>query len=454
MDVVKNKPLEDRTVSLADKLFEKLENMKNSKKFDVLIILHEFESNQSVIKCIEYIKFNFAHLKHLKFAVVWYSIKSRNVFQKGLEFIMPHQTNHFIVNIIDFDGGVSDVPMSDVLAIKNEIIHLKWKDDSSKLVISIGCDRSRLDYFIRERVSNSEILKKKDIIFQACPVKHESDIQHVLNKNIDRFLKNAANVNFTKELYFLKRHLFKTYEEYKHEKQDVKFKDKYYYLPKSEWVNIQEYFFDIKPELNNVNYITKTYRFYLNYDKTIEITRNVFLGSAYSYYYYDDYYNDYKKSYLWIEIFDDEEAIMRIIDIHSKAANIIMKFEQRLRKINHKYKFIKLIHIGVVKKNNFSFLTYFVDRELSYSELKTPDEQVEEVIQALAHFSYNISQGELLVFDIRPIASYDDSILITEPVIYSKDEKIFASSNLGSTGIKNFMDEHKCNSICYHINKI
>jgi len=422
--VVKNKPfnekLDDSRINLADKLIDKLKRIETSQRFDILIILHDFEIDNFISKCIENIKKKFSSIK---FAVISYKKRWHQSLVQNYDLKVLFQ---------DFDGSSNLLKDISIERIKEEIVYLKWRDDSSKLVINMGRDDSFLNSFITIRTSNSDILKKKEIIFEKCMIKNEKDFERVFNDNIDKFLENISKINCSKELYFLKRNFFKNYEEYKQEKYYDKFKDNYDKLLNiGFWLEIQELHFKNRGQTN---------KYWLYFDQITEPIRNFYLGSA----------NLSKRlsNYLcWIEIFNDKESMHRIIDIHLTAETFIKQFENDFRKKIDKCQNIDIPKIGFGDYHDISFLVYFSNLDLNYSALKNPDEQTEEVIQALAHYSYNVSNGELIVFDIRPITN-QNSILITEPIIYSKDSNKFASSNLGLKGIKNFMDEHKCNSIC------
>jgi Alpha-kinase family len=69
-----------------------------------------------------------------------------------------------------------------------------------------------------------------------------------------------------------------------------------------------------------------------------------------------------------------------------------------------------------------------------------------DTLQALSHFSYNASNGELLLCDIQGSVS-DNSFTMTDPVIMSTD-MAYGPSDLGCPGIATFFARHLCNSHC------
>ena len=68
------------------------------------------------------------------------------------------------------------------------------------------------------------------------------------------------------------------------------------------------------------------------------------------------------------------------------------------------------------------------------------------VMQALSHFSYHISGGKYVLCDLQG-GVYSNTVVLTDPVILSKNEK-FGLTDLGSKGISTFFSRHKCNEFC------
>jgi hypothetical protein len=68
------------------------------------------------------------------------------------------------------------------------------------------------------------------------------------------------------------------------------------------------------------------------------------------------------------------------------------------------------------------------------------------VMQALSHFSYHVSGRELLLCDLQG-GVYDDAVVITDPVIMSKEE-IYGVTDLGLKGTRSFFSQHECNEYC------
>jgi len=70
-------------------------------------------------------------------------------------------------------------------------------------------------------------------------------------------------------------------------------------------------------------------------------------------------------------------------------------------------------------------------------------ETKDELPQAFSHFSWEASNGQLLIVDIQGVANF-----YTDPQIHSQDGQSFGQGNLGMKGIESFLSTHTCNSIC------
>jgi len=63
--------------------------------------------------------------------------------------------------------------------------------------------------------------------------------------------------------------------------------------------------------------------------------------------------------------------------------------------------------------------------------------------QAFSHFSYELSNNELLIVDIQGVNDF-----YTDPQIHTKNGQGFGEGNLGETGFHKFVQTHKCNPVC------
>ncbi|EKX33932.1 hypothetical protein GUITHDRAFT_147562 [Guillardia theta CCMP2712] len=76
----------------------------------------------------------------------------------------------------------------------------------------------------------------------------------------------------------------------------------------------------------------------------------------------------------------------------------------------------------------------------------------DELPQAFSHFSWEASNGQLLIVDIQGVANFytDPQVHIDRAFcqIHSQDGQSFGQGNLGMKGIESFLSTHTCNSIC------
>eukprot|EP00349_Pseudokeronopsis_sp_Brazil_P011021 CAMPEP_0202978988 /NCGR_PEP_ID=MMETSP1396-20130829/85265_1 /ASSEMBLY_ACC=CAM_ASM_000872 /TAXON_ID= /ORGANISM="Pseudokeronopsis sp., Strain Brazil" /LENGTH=225 /DNA_ID=CAMNT_0049718217 /DNA_START=265 /DNA_END=939 /DNA_ORIENTATION=+ len=66
-----------------------------------------------------------------------------------------------------------------------------------------------------------------------------------------------------------------------------------------------------------------------------------------------------------------------------------------------------------------------------------------KVAQTLSHFSWQLTQGYLLISDLQGVGN-----ILTDPQIHCIDQERFGSGNLGLYGILLFFDTHICNDYC------
>lgn len=69
--------------------------------------------------------------------------------------------------------------------------------------------------------------------------------------------------------------------------------------------------------------------------------------------------------------------------------------------------------------------------------------QTQITAQAFSHFTYEESQGNVLICDIQGVDNQ-----FTDPQIHTMNGKGFGMGNLGQTGIRAFLLRHPCNSLC------
>jgi len=70
-----------------------------------------------------------------------------------------------------------------------------------------------------------------------------------------------------------------------------------------------------------------------------------------------------------------------------------------------------------------------------------------DVMQALSHFSYSVTGGNLLLCDIQG-GTFNKGFAITDPVIISNFAGRYGPTDLGKDGIITFFAYHDCNDYC------
>ncbi|KAI1701993.1 alpha-kinase family domain-containing protein [Ditylenchus destructor] len=75
-----------------------------------------------------------------------------------------------------------------------------------------------------------------------------------------------------------------------------------------------------------------------------------------------------------------------------------------------------------------------------------------EQLMAFSHWTFQITEGYLMVVDLQGIISTDESgrttLELTDPAIHCTDVLRFGRTNLGEEGMKIFFARHKCNKFC------
>ena len=75
-----------------------------------------------------------------------------------------------------------------------------------------------------------------------------------------------------------------------------------------------------------------------------------------------------------------------------------------------------------------------------------------EIATAFSHFTYDITDGYLLVCDLQGISFTDkkmkQTLLLTDPAIHCSKHLRFGKTNLGHVGFSKFFSKHDCNHYC------
>jgi len=74
------------------------------------------------------------------------------------------------------------------------------------------------------------------------------------------------------------------------------------------------------------------------------------------------------------------------------------------------------------------------------------NEEERNTPQAFSHFSYEDSNGQLIVVDIQGVKD-----VYTDPQVHTLDGQGYGRGNLGAEGINRFFTTHSCNQICHFL---
>jgi len=74
------------------------------------------------------------------------------------------------------------------------------------------------------------------------------------------------------------------------------------------------------------------------------------------------------------------------------------------------------------------------------------NEEERNTPQAFSHFSWHVSNGEVLLVDLQGVSD-----MYTDPQVHSVSGKGYGKGNLGMKGIRKFLENHRCNRICHYL---
>ncbi|KAL3902586.1 MAG: hypothetical protein SGILL_010775, partial [Bacillariaceae sp.] len=88
----------------------------------------------------------------------------------------------------------------------------------------------------------------------------------------------------------------------------------------------------------------------------------------------------------------------------------------------------------------------FIDNFQKFNSNSGAADTQASVAQALSHFSYHASDGRELLCDLQG-GKVGESYVLSDVVLMSTEKK-YGNTDLGATGIENWLSIHKCNSFC------
>ena len=180
----------------------------------------------------------------------------------------------------------------------------------------------------------------------------------------------------------------------------------------------------------------------------------------YAYYLYDNEVNMNYVAKLDKEISntrDNLEGYSKELESITICHHIANQFDERIVNIipkNQTNILLKYIHCYIyeITSPSSSHKYYYVEDYLPGNYIKynnnagwVTDNIAEQtlVAQAFSHFSYQYTQGYLMIIDLQGVGGF-----LTDPQIHCLDEDKFGIGNLGYTGFIRFFLTHNCNKYC------
>ncbi|KAF0450822.1 kinase-like protein [Gigaspora margarita] len=146
------------------------------------------------------------------------------------------------------------------------------------------------------------------------------------------------------------------------------------------------------------------------------------------------------------------ERYLESVEISSVAYFLSTEFNKAAMRvgINKKVTFIDVKVLHNKEDNTY----YSVENYLNNAKFKRFNvnsgliTEFHSILEAFAHFTYQYTEGYLVVYDLQGI-DLNNELLLTDPAIHCVDLLRFGVTNLGKSGIqKCILANHKCNDIC------
>ena len=181
-------------------------------------------------------------------------------------------------------------------------------------------------------------------------------------------------------------------------------------------------------------------------------------AERYAYYLYD---KEVKLNYvaklnkIFIKSKDNLEEYSKELESITICHHISNEFDERIVNIVPKDKtnvLLKYIHCYIYEVSSPIHKYYYVENYIPGKYIKynnnagwisTNIADQTLVAQAFSHFSYQFTQGYLIIVDLQGVGGF-----LTDPQIHCLDQKKFGKGNLGYIGFVKFFLTHNCNKYC------
>ena len=140
---------------------------------------------------------------------------------------------------------------------------------------------------------------------------------------------------------------------------------------------------------------------------------------------------------------------INLINNHLTTSLLVSKFNE---KSNYKIMLPAAYLFKSLKDGNYKFVREYPYSSNNYFSNVLKDEE-RAIFAAFSHFTYKYTNRKLMVVGLRgKYLSYCSTLDLDESVIFSSGQtQKYGASDLGDFGIKRFLDNHTCGSICNEI---
>ena len=427
----------DKTVEkLNVHIYNHLLGVNASKNFDILFLFHSHNLNDPQLSLLKHLHAKFGtYADRTRFALAYYYVNDDD--QKSMFF----ETSHFK----DYKKLKTSI-VTTAMEIKSFILSMDWTNESHKLVINIARkQRFTFNAFILDKHLET-IISKEDTLGKQLNAANiymlKENVKKIDEPTIDlitsdsyvlKYANIVNHVTYLKEMYFLKRHSFATFTDYRKKRNETSSPDPYQYLAK--YSSLKYDTFTKSDAFSEVNHKNRQ-------ELPIEMKNEVFEPSANLFLTWAKFHGTRSSGFVWLEILD-KSASDTILDIHLTAQCLAESFNMlgstlsisiaKMSRIIHGVKYISSV---------------YANQELVKASIVYPGQSTCEAMECFTHYTYAKTNEKLLVIDLRTLQTNNGAFLITEPVVFSQILDRFGASDLGLCGIRHFKSEHKCNHFC------
>ncbi|XP_031795427.1 transient receptor potential cation channel subfamily M member 6 isoform X1 [Sarcophilus harrisii] len=159
----------------------------------------------------------------------------------------------------------------------------------------------------------------------------------------------------------------------------------------------------------------------------------------------------------WHKIFGEDTVLhlcLREIQQQRAAQKLIYTFNQiKPHTIPYTPRFLEVFLIYCHSANQWLTIEKYMTGEFrkynnNNGDEISPSNILEELMLTFSHWTYEYTQGELLVLDLQGVGENLTDPSVIKPRDKQSRRMVFGPANLGEDAIRNFIAKHRCNSCC------